>query len=698
MGILHKFFSSDSDPLYPAQSWAYEMINVIPIWEQNIFGRGVKVRINDNGVNGSHLEFLNRFDLAASCSSPDPDSNLDKMGSSHGTLVASIVAAAANNAECAVGIAPETTISSCNVFLETEENLSLTILSNKIELYDISQNSWGLPACSEREDIILRRKLQINICPFKATGPNRDGPCDICDFESQYLSFECEESIVKHCKYLYEQDISACLDFLDVLLGGLCVYDALPEPALDALKTGILEGRDGKGIIYVFASGNDFDIGDDVNFGGLTNSRFTISVGAVGKDSLHASYSTPGAALFLSGPGGDHESVTNQVGATADGGCADAGIGTSFACPVVSGVIALMLEANPDLTWRDVQGVLASTSKMVFKDPYDTSRVRNAAGIYHSNFYGFGIVDAEAAVKAAQSWDFYGPEKMLSGDSGEIDMLIQDDASALGTSVVSIDNSGNDFITESVVVLLDLDHFSRGDLEVTLTSPSNTASTLHPGKRLENTQLDVDERWKLMTVRAWGENAVGDWTLSIRDLRVGDATNCADAPFLAFFDNLQVTCDLMAYNEFCVNGSLNGLVANDLLTLQDNGRTIQTACCECGGGVSPTNISLSNELRQWRLVVYGREGIATRTPTDLPSSRPTERPVVQPSSVPSTTSPITTNAPSIVQSSLPALKTMQPQTQPLSSGSSSEAFALFSFSMFGVSCFGFLFGFLFGFF
>jgi hypothetical protein len=372
---------------------------------------------------------------------------------------------------------------------------------------------------------------------------------------------------------------------------------------------------------------------------------------------MHASYSTPGAALFVSAPGGDHESITNHVTANVDGGCRGAGAGTAFASPVVSGVIALMLEANPDLTWRDVQGVLASTSRMVFDDLDDTSRVRNVAGLYHSNLYGFGIIDAESAVAASKSWDSYGPERMLTGNSGNVNLTIADNATtSVRNSVISITNNGEDFITESVVVLLDLEHFSRGNLEVVLASPQGTISILHPGQRLENTQLDAEERWKLMTVRAWGENAVGSWSLSIRDLRSGDATECVDLPFLTVYNEQQWTCISMTENGLCVDGSPSDVATNgtfdDLLTAKYKELTVEEACCECGGGISTTDFV--DSLKRWTLVVYGREGIATRAPTDFPSDNPSISPSSLPSGIPSTTpSAIDSIAPSDVPTELP---------------------------------------------
>ncbi|EOD26599.1 hypothetical protein EMIHUDRAFT_205709 [Emiliania huxleyi CCMP1516] len=95
--------------------------------------------------------------------------------------------------------------------------------------------------------------------------------------------------------------------------------------------------------------------------------------------------------------------LAGEMVAANGGGCAAQGQGTSYACPVASGVVALMLEAAPQLTYRDVQGILAQTSYMT--DPDDEGWTTNEAGYHHNAKYGFGMVDAQAAVEAAQSWE-----------------------------------------------------------------------------------------------------------------------------------------------------------------------------------------------------------------------------------------------------------------------------------------------------
>ena len=73
--------------------------------------------------------------------------------------------------------------------------------------------------------------------------------------------------------------------------------------------------------------------------------------------------------------------------------------GTSAAAPLVAGVVALILEANPNLGWRDVQHIFVNTSRIT--DEHDADWVTNGGGYHHNHKYGFGLVDAAAATSAA---------------------------------------------------------------------------------------------------------------------------------------------------------------------------------------------------------------------------------------------------------------------------------------------------------
>ena len=131
-----------------------------------------------------------------------------------------------------------------------------------------------------------------------------------------------------YCGDNFEDDIEGCSDFLDIMIDDKCTYQALSQTARVALTRAIHRGREGKGTIVLFAAGNAHSRGDYSTIKPYTNTRFAISVGAVGKDERHASYSTPGPSVFVVAPGGDDESPNAHLTAFAGGGCGFPGVGT----------------------------------------------------------------------------------------------------------------------------------------------------------------------------------------------------------------------------------------------------------------------------------------------------------------------------------------------------------------------------------
>ena len=590
------------------------MINILPVWERGYFGEGIRIRINDDGMNTGHSEFEGRFDQEGSCEVAGPSGNFFGNEGMHGTNVAGIAAGGSDDGGCSAGIAPRATLSSCNIFYYLEDE-DFSTLSEKLDSFDISQNSWGYTNCRRREQ---RRERRLNAdCPF---ADKASLPCSSCDFASDYLSFECEYEIAIYCYEFYELDPDACEAYLDVFFD--CEYNLSPQEELNSLEEGIINGRDGKGAVYVFAAGNDYSLGVDTNMQSLQQTRYTISVGALGKDRSHSSYSVTGDALFVTAPGGDFESITSMPTASVYGGCTDSGVGTSFAAPVVSGVIALMLEANPELTWRDVQAIIALTSNMVFDDPDDDTRITNAAGYSHSSFYGFGVIDASAAVNASQDWTLLGPEENITQYSGPLDLIISDDATTSVTTTLEI--VAPPFTLESVKVALGVSHFSRGDLEILLTSPSNITSILHPGGRPEKTLLFEDDQfWELVTVRNFGESAEGIWTLTVRDIKMSEDQACKDRDYNATFTGRNgaqnIGCRYFEFLGICVDGAVikQGFYARRALQATSvwNGLNATEACCVCGGGAT------EEVLRDWQLVLYGTSD-DTPSPSSTPSSSP----------------------------------------------------------------------------
>lgn len=330
---------------------------------------------------------------------------------------------------------------------------------------------------------------------------------------------------------------------------------------------------------------------------------------------------------MVSAPGGDDESISNNIVADpgSGNGCHDITVGTSFATPVISAVAALMLQANPELGWRDVQGIFATSSQKV--DFEDESWAINAAGFSHSYKYGFGLVDAFAAVAYSKGWTSWGPEKQILTESGFIDLVIPDLTESsdgvlatLSVTEASVQEAAGDvnIAMESVVVYLNLGHASRGDLQIILTSPQGTKSILAPGQRPENQLIDEEERWKLMSLRNWGESPVGTWTLELADKKAGLIDECVHFPWQGDLDDVVYNCDDLEGLD-CTNPSD---VPTELAEFDFNGFTALTACCTCGAGQDA--LAVEQKLRSWQLITYGH--VATDANDQLEVQRQTQAP------------------------------------------------------------------------
>lgn len=243
-----------------------------------------------------------------------------------------------------------------------------------------------------------------------------------------------------------------------------------------------------------------------------------------------------------------------------------------------------MLEVNPELTWRDVQGILAFNAQKTDQD--DSSWVTNAAGLSHSNKYGFGIVDAYAAVTVTRVWTNYGEERMLSEASGPVNASIPEDPTTPATS--SIELSEGISAVESVSVYLDVDHYARGHLEITLTSPAGTESVLSPGWRPERNRY-LSETWKLIALTFWGESSAGEWKLAVTEVKSGDIDGCVNLPYVFTDEAGEKSCEYAT-------------TITTILNCSD--AEVQRSCCSCGGGQNAS--SVDSMLTSWRLVVYGQ--------------------------------------------------------------------------------------------
>ena len=281
-----------------------------------------------------------------------------------------------------------------------------------------------------------------------------------------------------------------------------------------ALANGTTNGRGGKGTVYVWAAGNGLQFDDNINFDPYASSRFTIAVGATGANGTSSYYSEKGAPMLVNASSSDTFSGTTTTDYPSD--YTNAFGGTSSAAPLAAGVIALMLEANPELGWRDVQHVLVDSAEK--NDPSHVDWKMNGAGRLFNHFYGFGRIDATAAVALAETWEpvpaYATPVPASNNTAG----AIPDNDSTGLSRTVTISGAPADFYIERIEVVTNITHPSRGQLFIVLTAPSGFKS------ELASVNGDIGSNytnWQFTTVGHWGENPNGLWDLTVKDLEAG---------------------------------------------------------------------------------------------------------------------------------------------------------------------------------
>ena len=152
----------------------------------------------------------------------------------------------------------------------------------------------------------------------------------------------------------------------------------------EAIQDAFRYGRHGKGCIIAFASGNDNH--NTIDYPANCNDTI-LAVGAIDQTGARAFFSNYGTGLDLVAPG-------DGIISTLPGDVAFSWSGTSMACPHVSGVAALILERNSELTVSQVNSVINSNAKKVSGVYFDVTK---PDGLWN-NEYGYGLVDAYSSV------------------------------------------------------------------------------------------------------------------------------------------------------------------------------------------------------------------------------------------------------------------------------------------------------------
>jgi subtilisin-like proprotein convertase family protein len=471
LAVQHRLRALPNDPLVTSQ-WHLKKsgaavtgsdVNVETAWNYpgatGSRGAGIRIGVVDDGMQTAHPDLApnadttNDKDWNGNDADPNPGT-----GDDHGTACAGNAAARGNNGIGVSGTAPEATLVGMRLIAAAVTDAQEAEAMNYLpDLIQIKTNSWG---------------------------PDDTG------------------------------------DLLEA-----------PGPlTLLALDNAATIGRGGKGSIILWAGGNGGDVGDDSNYDGYANSIHTIAIGATDSLGRRAYYSEPGANLVVCAPSSGNGSALgittadrtgsngyNTASSASGGDYTDDFGGTSSATPTAAGIVALMLEKNPNLGWRDVQEILIRTAA---KPPSSTGWVDNAAGFHFNHDFGAGLIDATAAVNLAATWTNLPAQTSAISTQSGLSAAIPNNNSA-GVSR-TFDLSASNIRVEQVTLKLSATHSYRGDLEVTLTSPSGMVSRLAALHADDNANYS---NWTFSSVRNWGELSTGTWTLRVADLRSGVNTS-----------------------------------------------------------------------------------------------------------------------------------------------------------------------------
>ena len=324
-----------------------------------------------------------------------------------------------------------------------------------------------------------------------------------------------------------------------------------------------------EGVVFVFSAGNFRTSNDNVNYHNLTNSPLTITVASVDHDNIVASTSNPGSAILVASYG---ENIYSTDIATYYANDYNAYSGTSFAAPEVSAIIALMLEANPNLGYRDIHAILAHSAikSNHIDDPVDYWNVNqgdshNLGGLHFNDDMGFGIVNPYSAVRLAETWrNNVDNITITSGESNKDNVT-----SGLHEYTDIISNTGllvktmavGDIEVEHVVLKVDLQHDYLSDVTIEIKSPNGTISTLMDAPSVSTPTGLVFE---FSSVQFYGENSGGDWVVTITD-SVDAANGVLNSLELIVYGSINDSNDQYIFtNEFIDQDPLDPIVVDTL--------------------------------------------------------------------------------------------------------------------------------------
>lgn len=447
-----KQYTRIADPLYESQ-WHLHThpFSVDADHASGRTGLGVTIAIVDDGLEHTHPDIAANYDAPHSWdfNGNDADPRPENIHDGHGTSAAGVAAAVKENGHCGRGVAPKAKIVGLRTIADSVTDL--------VEGQALSHNGIGV--------------VDIYSCSW---GPADDGSTMI-------------------------------------------EPGPLAEEAL-ALYAGQQRGRFGKGSIYVWASGNGRDAGDTCAFDGYASSIYVNAIGAINHEGNISWYSEGCASLMAVTPSSGMMKGITTVDLMGSAGydpseCTASFGGTSAAAPMAAGILALVLEERPELTWRDVKHVIAKGSIPVQVNDPDWHM--NAAGYKHSHKYGFGLMKVPSMLEAARTHQLVPPMKFVGTNT----ILLSTLATMIPCNHTHEVKGVTDIhFIEHVKLMVGLSHERRGNVKISLISPSGTVSVLAEERPRDHHANYALQGWTFTSVRHWGESKVnGNWTFVFED-------------------------------------------------------------------------------------------------------------------------------------------------------------------------------------
>lgn len=558
LDYAHSYFQTHSDA--GAYGGGYDL-NIAPVHRKGYKGQGVKALVIDSGVDLAHEDLAENADLGMSWNfatgASDPHPLLTKDKQAHGTNVAGIIAAA-QNGRGMMGVAPRSRIG----------GVALVLQGDAVQTEDNIRQAYGGAPWSAQADVINASFGVIH--ETERYDPQRN----------------VKVAGVRHLKTLrsgkgaiFVKAAGNAFDDLDKvnLCGALTGYYDCTNPANDAqalepnaIVTAALNAK-GQASSYssagsmIWVTGLGDESGEHGNYGeasGLTAEQIAQGRTGDGPTLFATDISGCDAGPAAVGAGtafmrGESEQI---AGVKDNPRCDYASMnGTSVAAPTISGLAAVLLSVNPELSWRDVRDILRLSARAIDQGyekrtrsdvmqtlnlpynsmldlrsnsllkrsgaaadlvkpgvqavPVELGWQTNAAGSAYANWYGFGLPDAEKAVHLALRYKTEPALRKPAAQSipafvqiAHLKQLRYQRVSLLGEFM------GGDGVVDSFQLRLDGKQVCLGALGIAVQSPAGTVSLLKlPLDHFAGYGESDFEQYGLGSHAFYGEPATGRW-------------------------------------------------------------------------------------------------------------------------------------------------------------------------------------------